>query len=488
VLRALAPAKTGLLAKVDRRALALAGLVLVVSLPLAVLPLPVAAMLVAGTALGAIILARPQVGLYLLVFSVPYESLYQVNLGGAALGSTEALAGLLGVSWAARLATDRARPPARAALAAPLILVLSAVGLAMLRAVNLPLALKEFVRWFEVLLVYVVAANMLDLPRRRAVLLALLFLAGVSEALLGLFQFLFRWGPENFRTGGFLRAYGTFGQPNPYAGYLGMLLPLALALAVFGWYDRAARQRLPFWLLLGALVLIGAAFAASMSRGAWLGFALAVAVMAALASRRAFLAMLGAALAGAFVFTLGALELLPAQIAQRLTQIVAYFGVFDVRTVELTPANWAIVERMAVWQAAWGMFEAYPFLGVGPGNYSAAYQQFAMPGWPHAMGHAHNLYLNFLAETGAIGLFAFLVFWLSAIVLVWRSHRALSAARKRSEWWQRGLALGMIGVMAQFSLHSFFDNLLVHGLNVQLALLLALSTWPANRERKVVPS
>jgi hypothetical protein len=32
--------------------------------------------------------------------------------------------------------------------------------------------------------------------------------------------------------GRFMRAYGTFRQPNPYAGYLGYLAPVAVSLAV----------------------------------------------------------------------------------------------------------------------------------------------------------------------------------------------------------------------------------------------------------------
>lgn len=480
------PAVAGLPARLNARGIALAGLVLAVSLPIAALPLVWAAAYVGGLALTLVILARPVVALYLLVFSVPYESLRQVEVGGASLGSTEALVALLALGWALRVATDREREPLRARLTPPIVLMLVAIGVATLRAVNLPLAVKEGVRWFEVLIVYLVATDLVRTSRQRAVLLALLVLAAVSEALLGLVQFFFRLGPDSFRTGGFLRAYGTFGQPNPYAGYLGMVLPLALVLTVAGLANRDARRSVPFWLLLGATGVIGAAFGASLSRGAWMGFAFAFAIVGSVASRRAFLGVVACLLVGAFVLTLGALEVLPAQIAERLTQIVSYFGIFDVRRVEVTPANWAVVERMAVWQAAWGMFEAHPFFGVGPGNYAIAYEDFAMPGWELAMGHAHNIYLNFLAETGAVGLASFIVFLLSALAAVWQSYRLLR--RAEVAWWERVISLGVLGVLAQFALHSLFDNLLVHGLNVQLAILLALSTWPANGDGKAVAS
>ncbi len=467
------------------RTLAWAALVLAVALPLAALPLPYAAALLVGTAVVVWSVARPELALYLLAFSVPYESLRELSVGGVTLGSTELLVALLAVAWSLRLATDRERPSLRPAVALALLPMLAAVLLATLRATELGAAFKEALRWLELLLVFLAANYLLRAPRQRATMLAALLLAGVSEALLGLAQFVLRWGPESFLTGSFLRAYGTFGQPNPYAGYLGTLLPLALALALVGWFDPAAKKRAWYWALVAALLLLVAAFLASQSRGALLGFAAALAVVGGLLSRRAMLAVLGLACAGVLLLLLGTFDLLPAAVAERLTQITSYFGVFDVRTVVLTPANWAVVERMAVWQAAWGEFEAFPLLGVGAGNYVSAYPAFAMPGWTDAMGHAHNLYLNLLAEMGAVGLASFLVFWLGSLAAVFRAWRAGGAGLS---WWQRALPLGVLGVLAQMTTHNFFDNLLVHGLNVQLALLLALAVWPGEAKGKAVPN
>lgn len=477
-----AEAGRSLLEKRGLRLTLLAALVVAVALPLALLPLAYAAALLGGVGVVLLVLVRPEAGLYLLAFSVPYESLRELSLGGLTIGSTQVLVALTAVAWALRLAVTRERPPVPLGLGGPLLLVLGAVALSTLRAVEVGPAIKEGLRWLELLLVYLAAADLLRSPGQRATLMALLLVAGLSEAAIGYVQFITRWGPESFRTGGFLRAYGTFGQPNPYAGYLGTLLPLVLALAIAGVRDRSARRGIWCYLSVGTLIILGGALAASQSRGGMLGFALALAVVAALSSRRALLALLGLALASIFVVLLGSFDLLPAMVSERLRQITSYFGVFDVRTVVLTPENWAVVERMAVWQAAWGMFEAYPFLGVGPGNYVAAYPDFAMPGWKDAMGHAHNLYLTILAETGAVGLSAFLVFWLSAFVAVWRSWRASLAS---GGWWQRAIPLGVLAVLAQVSLHNVFDNLMVHGLNVQLALLLALATGPGSGEGKV---
>jgi len=45
--------------------------------------------------------------------------------------------------------------------------------------------------------------------------------------------------------------------------------------------------------------------------------------------------------------------------------------------------------------------------------------------------------------------------------------------REVSGYWQ-GVALGILGVLAAFAVHSLFDNLYVHGMNMHLAILLGL--------------
>ena len=80
------------------------------------------------------------------------------------------------------------------------------------------------------------------LPRNRAGwLIAGLLVAGIGQALLGLVQFVTQSGPEAFvLLGRFMRAYGTFRQPNPYAGYLGLVAPFAISLALWAWFGRAS--------------------------------------------------------------------------------------------------------------------------------------------------------------------------------------------------------------------------------------------------------
>jgi O-antigen ligase len=115
------------------------------------------------------------------------------------------------------------------------------------------------------------------------------------------------------------------------------------------------------------------------------------------------------------------------------------------------------------------MWELSPWLGVGPGNYAAIYPSVALPRWSDPLGHAHNIYLNVLGETGVLGLIAFLLLWAS--LLGWLLHVMQKTLPSQS--WARALATGVLGVLAHLAIHSFFDNLFVQGMYLHIAFWLA---------------
>src|SRR5690606_35076230 len=129
--------------------------------------------------------------------------------------------------------------------------------------------------------------------------------------------------------------------------------------------------------------------------------------------------------------------------------------------------NFAIVERLAHWQAALSMAQAHPWLGVGLGNYDVAYAAHGVPSWPRSLGHAHNDYLNGLAETGLVGLTAYLAGWM--LNVVW----TIQALRQPDPVW-RGLTLGLLGVWTHLAVHSVFDKLYVNNLFLHIGVTLGL--------------
>jgi putative inorganic carbon (hco3(-)) transporter len=308
------------------------------------------------------------------------------------------------------------------------------------------------------------AASLVENRRQATILLAVVLIGGVIEAAVGATQFVLRIGPPSFEImGRFFRAHGTFGQPNPFGGYLEMVLPLALALVA-----GLARPRWLWLLAVATLAATAAALAMSFSRGAWLGLAVGLAAMMVAAGPRTLAAVVLAGLVGALVALLGSFEVLPAWASERLQGATRFFGVFDVRQERPDAENWGIVERMAHWQAAYEMWLARPWLGMGIGQYAEAYPDYMLPGWRDPLGHAHNYYLNVLAEVGVPGLAAFLV-----MVASWF---AVAAQRVRGATTPlgRATAIGVLGVLAAVGTHNLFDNLYVSGMNVHLGLLIGL--------------
>jgi O-antigen ligase len=298
---------------------------------------------------------------------------------------------------------------------------------------------------------------------------------------MGLYQFIFRIGPDHFLImGQYMRASGVFQQPNPFGGFLGLALPVALSLAIWAWSELVgAGKRLvsAAWAIFytGATLLIAVGLMASWSRGAWLGAVTGVLVVLVLRSRRAAVLSGVAALLLTSMVLLGTLSpaIVPQPITDRLADVPAYFGLTDVLSQPVTDDNFSVVERIAHWAAAQRMWERSPWFGIGAGNYAAVYPEVRLPRWEDPLGHAHNIYLNVLGESGLLGLAAYLALWGGIVVWVWQRLRIEKqpGAEKR---WQAAVAIGVLGLVAHLSVHNLVDNLFVHGILVYIGLWLAL--------------
>ena len=89
------------------------------------------------------------------------------------------------------------------------------------------------------------------------------------------------------------------------------------------------------------------------------------------------------------------------------------------------------------------MAEHSPIIGVGFGNYEVIYDDFRLPNWKEPLGHAHNYYLNIFAETGIIGVSAYLLMWIGIVLLTWkiRQHPDNFARGNRGRFaWNMGIS------------------------------------------------
>lgn len=201
-----------------------------------------------------------------------------------------------------------------------------------------------------------------------------------------------------------------------------------------------------------------------------MGFGAATLAMAAALPRRTlWSAILVAALAvaGVGLYVSGRL---PASFTHRLTSFVQDIRLEDVRGVPINDANYAVVERLAHWQAAFSMVRHRLWTGVGLGCYEAAYPTFALINWPIALGHAHNIYLNLWAETGLLGLTAYLILWGAVFWQTWLVTR-------RARGLARGIGVGLLGVWTHVTVHHLLDNLFVNNVHLHLGVLLGLGAF-----------
>jgi len=450
---------------------------LVIGLALAWLPVPLASAGLLGTIAIALILLNPVWGLMALIPIIPFSALISIQVGGVNIGGMEATLLLILSAWLLRMTTTRQIVIPHPPLLLFWLLWLGVILASWLVALSLGAALTESLKWLEMLALYLfIVANV---ERRHLPwLVGAILVAGTIQALLGLYQFLFRVGPEGFLLfgGRFLRAYGTFRQPNPYAGYLGLVLPIAFSLALWGMASRRRTQvasSSAFYSLLITLLSILAfgsmlaALYASQSRGAWIGFAAAVAAVS-LARGGWTAALLGLAVAAlALAGAMGAFQALPPTIIQRFGDASTALSIPDIATAEITNANFAAIERLAHWKAAIDMWRDHLWLGVGIGNYAVVYPAYAIGRWLDPLGHAHNYYLNVGAETGLVGFLAYGLLWLAVFGLGWMAAR-------RSSGFQRAVAAGCLGVLVHLNVHNLVDNLYVQGMYLHIAIVLGL--------------
>lgn len=445
--------------------------------------------LVIGVAAFLLVSRRPEYGLYLLVLSVPGQAYTSLSLGGGRVTLTQLAVLLALVGWFCnRVLTKQPFIPRPTPLLLPFYgLYLLTMLLSLTVAQSTEDGLAEISRWLIASFAYLLAVSVIKTRKQLWILVGCLCAGPVAEGLLGWAQMRFqKTVQENFiGCADVSRACGTFEMPNSYGGYLEMGLPLLGAILLFAFVRRneAARawavrynalwggrffKAFSLFILLGAgIILVVLGFTAAESRGAQLGIGFAVVIMVLVRGRKALpIIFLGIGLL-ALVLAGVQTEVIPLSTFGRFAQVESLTP-FDVRTVAVTPDNFAEVERMAMWQAGGNMYLSNPFLGIGIGNYNVRYTDFNAPFWKVSRGHAHNYYIQAAAETGTIGLVAYLFLLGCGLV------QGLRSAVRTKDLALRYIAWGAFGTIVAVAVHNIFEDLHVLNMGIQWSCLLAL--------------
>jgi O-antigen ligase len=320
------------------------------------------------------------------------------------------------------------------------VLFLAVCALSCLRATNRLTAFKDLFQFGEYFVAAFLVFSTVQASNSRRRLLAIVFSAVTAIIVTVAAVQYAQAGTEDFAV------RGLFGNSHVLGGFLALALPVAFAVALYpgNWWWRVSAV---LTVVAGAMVtLSGAAFLA-VSTGCLL-----------LAARRGRTALLATAV-GITLLCAAILPRMPRANADAHYQSMACF------TDDGEP-----VDRYPEWQAAAIMVLENPWLGVGIGNYQDNIgMYYGMLPSPNEATEpdTQNLYLVLAASAGIGAAIAFASLLVSAIVAGWQT--AVRTADPLVSALASGAAAGLVG----FAIAAFWSPLLVRGIGIPLAYVLA---------------
>ncbi len=313
---------------------------------------------------------------------------------------------------------------------------------------------------------------------------------GAFEALYGLIQYLTGWQ----QIFAYVKKYyleeatGTYINRNHFAGFLEMILPFVIVLALRWTYllskntsgragtfrklvSRTELVSVVFWLFLAIVIL--AALVLSRSR---------MGIISALVSLVAILALAGTSTVGpraraavAAVSFIGVLGL------------VVWIGSDPVMSRFETLGqeyNLSGQSRVSIWHDTLGLIRQHPFLGTGLGSFFVAYTSVQTAFLNLLVEHAHCDYLEVATELGLPG--AILVFG----SIFWVLAQSARRYGKLEERFDKAVSLACIGSIGAILVHSLADfNLYIPANALLFTMILAMawsSAHPESRPRREI--
>jgi O-antigen ligase len=243
--------------------------------------------------------------------------------------------------------------------------------------------------------------------------------------------------------------FGPYANRNHFAGFVELVLPLALVPLALG---RVRRER---WAVVGlcAVVPLGALFF-SASRGGIVSFGVELSVLAlVMIWRRTAAKQL---LAGATVLLLALL-------------MVSWLGVGQIlqRFSSLQSLETTMGKRASMRRDTWRIFLAHPLAGTGLGTLQIVFPPYETLYDGKIVNHSHNDYLEALAETGFLG--GLCCAWFLGVLL----SQSLMRLRQLNHSFAGALQFSGVVACSGFLVHGLVDFNLHIPSNFLLFLLMA---------------
>ena len=245
-------------------------------------------------------------------------------------------------------------------------------------------------------------------------------------------------------------AHGTFVNRNHFAGYLELCLAVGLGLLIGSLTGNTSRSLRQFARDILALTLSPTMRLRLMLVCMVIGLVLSRSRM----GNTAFFASLLVAGAIGLVFskraTRSMVVLIASVIIIDIVIVGAYFGVGQV-VERIEKTTFATEDRDDVAGYALNMWREFPVLGSGLGSFHIVFPKYRGEDIDARFGHAHNDYLQFLAEAGLTGLA------LLGLIVGLSLYAALRAQWLRGDPLMRGLSFGAIMGITALMIHSWVD-------------------------------
>lgn len=286
-----------------------------------------------------------------------------------------------------------------------------------------------FLKLTEYILIFIIVVDVVNTKKRFNLVICVLSFSLLFIGLDGFFQVIAKHDLFRHRKLFQSRVTASFINPNDLGSYLITLIPLILSL-IFVNFNKKIRVSL---IILSIIALSALMF--TFSKGAWLAFLAALFFFGFYTKKRYVLCML------AVLFIVGLI--LPLFFHFSSMELVKRLASFS--------SDAGAIDRKFLWLAALRMFYAKPLFGVGLGTFMENYQRFWLQPTTQ-IAYTHNCYLQALAETGIIGLGAFLLF-----LFIWvRSTLIVLSGRDKTFYYFTflGLTTGLVAYL----LNSFVDT------------------------------
>lgn len=220
------------------------------------------------------------------------------------------------------------------------------------------------------------------------------------------------------------RAFSTLYNPNVLGSYF--IIIISIAVAGFNCFDKKHGR------LLNTAVLIAASLCMilTFSRGAWLGLAVSILLIFIFSKEKPYI-----------------LSIIGVTVLLALPELEAVLSRINPGLLSDDSSN---VYRHYLWTMATQTFKENPLLGTGLSTFG-----FSLPSHSTAAGylvsHAHNIYLQMLAETGLLGFTAFFGYIINSIYISFKLYRHSSCKQTRN------LALGSMASLIGLLVHGSVD-------------------------------